>query len=62
MKFIFLLAVGLVAGYLFGFNDAQHHTEPLQRRVAGQIASRAGGASRDRVGNNIDAKMDRERP
>ena len=63
MKVIFLLAIGIVVGYLYGFNDAQIYKQPVQRRVAEQIFNRAGGASRERVSGDIDARMQRaERP
>jgi len=57
MRTLFLLAVGLAAGYVYGFRDAQTHDEPLQRRVAERLVNRAGGASRDRVRSDVDAQM-----
>ena len=59
MKPLLILAVGLIAGYIFGFEDAQTHKEPLQRRIAQQVASRAGGSSRELVSGDIDAQMKR---
>ncbi len=59
MRNIFILLVGLASGYLYGFRDARTHSEPLQRRVAERMVKRAGGASRDRVSNDMDAKMQR---
>ena len=59
MRTFFLLAAGLAVGYWYGFRDAQTHTQPLQRRMAGEIAQKAGGASRTRVQSDVDAKMRR---
>jgi hypothetical protein len=59
MRTFFVLAAGLFVGYLYGFRDAQTHDQPLQRRVAGQIAQKAGGASRSRVQSDVDAEMRR---
>ena len=57
MKPLLILAVGLIAGYFYGFDDAQSHKVPLQRRIAAQVASRAGGASRELVSGDVDAQM-----
>jgi hypothetical protein len=59
MRTIFILFVGLALGYWYGFRDARTHTEPLQRRVAERLVTRAGGASRDRVRSDVDAQMQR---
>ena len=59
MKPLLLLVVGATAGYFFGFDDARKHEQPLQRRVAEQIYNRAGGASRERVSGDIDARAER---
>ncbi len=59
MRTLILLVAGLAIGYWYGFHDAQTHTEPLQRRVAERMVQRAGGASRDRVRGDIDARMER---
>ena len=57
MRTFFLLLAALVGGYLYGFHDARTHELPLQRRLIGEIAAKAGGTSRSRVGGDIDAKM-----
>lgn len=57
MKTLFLLAAGLAAGYLYGFRDAQVNDQPLQHRIAERVVSRTGGASRTRVGNDVDTRM-----
>ena len=59
MKTMFLLAAGVAAGYWYGFRDAQTHRHPLQQRVTERVVARAGGASRERVGNDIDGRMAR---
>ncbi len=59
MKPLLILAVGAILGYFYGFDDARTHEQPVHRRVAEQIANRAGGSSRDRVSNDIDTKMKR---
>ena len=59
MKPVLLLAVGALAGYFYGFDDARKHDQPLQRRVAEQIYNRAGGSSRERVSGDIDGRVQR---
>jgi hypothetical protein len=59
MRNVFILVVGLASGYLYGFSDARTHRDPLQRRVAERMVKRAGGASRERVSGDMDAKMQR---
>ncbi len=59
MRTFFILAAGLAVGYWYGFRDAQTHKHPLQRRVAGEIAQKAGGSSRSRVQSDVDAQMRR---
>jgi hypothetical protein len=58
MKSILLLAVGLAAGYTFGFKDAQTHDSPIVTRLVEQ----AGGSARGKYSNDIDglsARMDK---
>ena len=59
MRTLLILAAGVAAGYLYGSRDAPTHVRPLQRRVAERLVSRAGGASRSRVGSDVDAQMRR---
>lgn len=62
MRTLFILAVALATGYWYGFRDARTHKLPLQRRVIGQIAAQAGGASRSRVSNDLDARTRKLEP
>ena len=59
MRTLLILAAGLAVGYWYGFRDAQTHTQPLQRRMAGTMVQKAGGASRERVQSDVDAQMRR---
>lgn len=53
-RVILLLIVGLVIGYLAGWRDAQANDEPAYSRAIGSI----GGATRDHVRSDVDARMD----
>lgn len=53
MKYILVLVIGLGVGYYTGYKDGADGNPSLGERVAGRI----GGKSRERVGNDIDAKM-----
>ena len=53
MKYVLVLVIGLGAGYYTGYRDGADGSPSLGQRVA----NRVGGKSRDRVANDIDAKM-----
>jgi hypothetical protein len=53
-KTLLLLAIGLAAGYWWGFNDAQSNTENVAVRIIGH----AGGTARERVKTNPDRQLD----
>ena len=56
MRTLLIVAVALVGGYWYGFRDARTHEMPLYRRAVTEIAEKAGGASRSRVSNDLDAR------
>jgi hypothetical protein len=55
VKVLLLLIVGVAIGYFIGFGDAQKHDADIVHR----LVSRAGGAARSSVSNDIDAKMEK---
>jgi hypothetical protein len=57
--YIFLLVIGIAAGYYVGFNDAKTHKHDIVSR----LVARAGGSTRHRYGNDVDGRMEQlERP
>jgi hypothetical protein len=54
-KVIVLFVAGATIGYFYGFADAKAHPDNVVQRVV----SRVGGSNRDRVSNDMDAKMER---
>ena len=59
LRLLIVLVVGLVIGYSFGFKDAKVH----QKNIAVRMLDRAGGSTRDKVGADVDKKMEQlERP
>ena len=57
MRTLFVIVLALAGGYWYGFRDARTHELPLQRRLLSQIADQAGGGSRSRVSNDLDARV-----
>jgi hypothetical protein len=55
MKFVLALVVGCVAGYYLGYTDGAAGKPPIVTRVVNSV----GGGSRERVSNDIDAKMEK---
>lgn len=55
-----LLGLGLVAGYAYGFRDAQTHDHTVARRVAEQLLDRAGGSARGKYNPDVDAEAARQ--
>ena len=55
MKFILALVVGLAGGYYLGYSDGASGKPSIAARVVGA----AGGGSRSKVSNDIDATMDK---
>jgi hypothetical protein len=53
-KYIFFLAIGLAAGYSFGFKDAKEHDETIVARTI----ERVGGSTRDKYRTDVDRQMD----
>lgn len=53
---LFLLALGIAAGYSIGFRDARAHRDTIVERVL----DRAGGSTRGKYNPDIDAEMERE--
>jgi hypothetical protein len=59
LRLLIVLVVGLVIGYSFGFKDAKTHN----KNIAVRMLDRAGGSTRDKVGSDVDKKMEQlERP
>ena len=59
LRMLIVLVVGLVIGYSFGFKDAKIH----KNNIAVRMLDRAGGSTRDKVGSDVDKKMEQlERP
>lgn len=54
MRVLIVLIIGLVIGYAYGFSDARKH----DRNVAVRLIERAGGSTRDRVGTDVDRKLE----
>ncbi|MCC6316447.1 MAG: hypothetical protein IT361_02060 [Gemmatimonadaceae bacterium] len=54
-KSLFLLVLGVAAGYQIGWQDAQTHTESVVRRVIAQVQ----GTTKGKYGNDVDAQMER---
>ena len=53
-KMILVLLLGLAIGYSYGFNDAKKNDRTIFARTVGKV----GGASRDKVKNDLDARAD----
>ena len=53
-KTLFLLLVGLAAGYWFGFSDAQGN----KQNIAVRLINQAGGKTRESVRSNTDRELD----
>ena len=53
-KLLFVLFIGLTLGYSYGFNDAKKNDRTVFARAVGKV----GGASRDKVRNDLDARAD----
>jgi hypothetical protein len=55
MKLILALVVGLAGGYYLGYTDGADGKPSIVERVVDSV----GGKSRAKVGNDIDATMDK---
>ncbi|MCE2899972.1 MAG: hypothetical protein ACK6DP_08355 [Gemmatimonas sp.] len=51
-RFLFVLAIGVAIGYGYGWKDAHQH----DKNIAERIVERIGGETRDRMGNDVDAR------
>lgn len=54
-KIVFVLLLGVGAGYQIGWQDAQKHTESFVKRTIDKV----GGKARGQYGNDVDAQMER---
>jgi hypothetical protein len=54
-KVMMLIGIGMAAGYFIGFNDAAAH----ERNVVHRLVDRVRGDMDGKVGNDVDAVMDR---
>lgn len=54
-KLVVLFIAGITIGYFYGFQDAKSHRDNVVRRVVSSV----GGSNRDKLSNDLDAKMER---
>jgi hypothetical protein len=54
-RVLLILLFGIAIGYFIGFNDGNVHDKNIVHR----LVDKAGGAARNGVGNDIDAKYDK---
>jgi hypothetical protein len=54
-KLVVLFIAGITVGYFYGFQDAKSHRDNVVRRVVSSV----GGSNRDKLSNDLDAKMER---
>lgn len=54
-KVLFILAIGVAAGYQIGWRDAQTHSESIVARTIEKV----GGSNRGKYNNDIDSKLDK---
>lgn len=55
MKLVLALVVGLACGYYLGYADGTAGKPSIATRIVGSV----GGGSRGKVGNDIDAQMEK---
>jgi hypothetical protein len=53
MKLLLILFVGVVIGYMYGYNDHKTYGKSVVERVT----ERVGGTARSQVGGDFDARM-----
>jgi hypothetical protein len=54
-KLVVLFIAGITIGYFYGFQDSKSHRHNVVRRVVSSV----GGSNRERLSNDMDAKMER---
>jgi hypothetical protein len=52
-KTLFILAIGVVVGYSYGWTDAQENV----KHVADRLIDRIVGETRSQMGNDVDARF-----
>jgi hypothetical protein len=50
-----LILIGITIGYFLGFGDAQTHDDNIVKR----LVSRAGGAARGNLSNDVDSRLEK---
>ena len=55
MKIALILAIGIAAGYSFGWKDAKKHKTSIVERTL----DRVGGKTRDQYRTDVDARMEK---
>ena len=55
MKLAIVLAIGIAAGYSFGWKDAKKHKVTIVERTI----DRVGGKTRDQYRTDVDARMEK---
>ena len=53
-KMLFVLVIGVAAGYFVGFDDAKSH----RHNVVTRLVHRVGGSNRSRFDNDLDRKAE----
>lgn len=53
MRYIIIFAIGIFAGYSYGFRDARQNDKPIVTRIVEHI----GGATRDHMKTDVDSRM-----
>jgi hypothetical protein len=53
-KMLFVLVIGVAAGYFVGFDDAKSH----KNNVVTRLVHRVGGSNRSRFDNDLDRKAE----
>jgi hypothetical protein len=59
MRYVFALLLGAAAGYAYGFRDAQSHDKSVLVRVVGRAIDRIDAATRDKMGGDADARLEK---
>ena len=54
-KILFVLLLGVAAGYQIGWTDAQQHNDGIVKRTI----DRVGGSTRGQYGSDIDKQMEK---
>lgn len=56
LRLLVACVVGIMIGYFVGFSDAKTHDDNIVKRIVG----RTGAGVRGNVGNDIDARLEKQ--